>query len=144
MYRQKIFTLLILFFLVSFISLNANDVTYQYRSYHLMNKILENQNYCIEAFEGDKIFIRPENIISTNQGLFIKVNEEELYKLPLIKFNKKGHYIQGIINKDINLLKANKAKKEKTKGPCPNCEVNTDGNGYCRNKGCPLCGFKVL
>lgn len=142
MYRQNIFSLLILFFLFSFVSLNANDATYQYRSYHLMDKILENQNYCIEAFEGNKIFIRPENIISTNQGLFIKVNEKELYKLPLIKFNKRGHYIEGV--EDINLLKANKSKEEKTKGPCPYCEVKTDKYGYCRNDDCPLCGFKVL
>ena len=144
MYRQKIFSFLILFFLVSFISLNANAVIYQSCSYHLMDKIIENQSYCIEAFEGNKIFIRPENIISTNQGLFIKVNEEELYKLPLIKFNKKGHYIECIINEDINLLKTTKSKEEKTKGPCPNCEVKTDKHGYCRNKKCMLCGFKVL
>ncbi|NGX53156.1 MAG: hypothetical protein KR126chlam5_01469 [Candidatus Anoxychlamydiales bacterium] len=137
------FSLLILILLGNVISLKAEKVSMQYCKHHLIDKIFENHNYCVAAFEGKKIFIRPENIISTNQGLFINLNGAEFYQLPLLKFNKNGHYIEGKVIKDknINLLAANKTQ---TKGPCPHCEKNTDKNGRCNNDECFLYGFIVL
>jgi len=141
MNRKKILNFLILVLLGCVISLEAKKNPVQYSEHHLIDKILENHRYCVAAFEGNKIFIRPENIISTDQGLFINVNGAEFYQLPLLQFNKNGHFIEGTNIRDID-LKA--TKKEQTKGSCPNCGVNTDKYGYCRNEECFFCGFKVL
>ena len=35
---------------------------------HLIYKIIENHEYCVAAFDGNKIFIYPESIISTDNG----------------------------------------------------------------------------
>ena len=94
-----------------------------------------------QSLEDNKIFIRPENIISTNQGLFINLNGTEFYQLPLLQFNKNGHFIEGRVIKDLDLQAT---KKALSKRPCPNCGVNTDKSGRCTNNNCLLCGFKVL
>ena len=136
----KIFALLV--FLGTSFSLQAETVPLETTEHHLIHKVIQNQQYCVSAFEGDKIFIRPEKIISTDQGLFINLNGSEYYPLPLLQFNKKGHFLEGSFAHGLELMTVN--KKEETKGPCPNCEVNTNKYGICKNQACHFYGLRVL
>ena len=112
----------------------------QIQDCHLMHKIFENQNYCVSAFDKDKIFIHPQSIISTDRGLFIDLNGNEFYPLPLLQFNKNGHFIQSNLMHETKLA----STKEQTKGPCPNCDVNTGKYGHCKNIQCLFYGVRVL
>ena len=141
MIRRKIFSLLIPGFLGAISSLHAETVPVEISEHHLIHKIVENQRYCVSAFDGDKIFIRPENIVPTNHGLFINLNGSEFSPLPLLQFNANGHFIEGSFMLGIELAAA---KKEETKRPCPNCNVNTGKYGHCKNPQCEFYGLRVL
>lgn len=141
MIKRKLFSLVISTLLGAIGSLHAETVSIEATEHHLIHKVVENHGYCVSAFEGDKIFIRPENIVPTQQGFFINLNGSEFSPLPLLQFNKNGHFIEGSFSHGIELAAA---KKGKTKGPCPNCDVKTDGNGVCTNSLCFFYGLKVL
>ncbi len=138
---RKLFSVLVPIFLGTGFSLQAEIEPLQAQECHLLYKIVENQEYCVSNFDGDKIFIRPENIVPAAQGLCINLNGSELCLLPLLQFSKQGHFVQASFLQDIVLAAA---KKEATKGPCPECEVNTDKTGICMNKVCPFYRFRVL
>ena len=141
MIKRKLFSLVIPVFLGAIGSLRAEMVPIEIAEHHLIHKVVENHRYCVSAFDGDKIFIRPENIVSTSQGLFINLNGSEFSPLPLLQFNRNGHFIEGCFMNGIELTAA---KKEETKGPCPNCNVNTSKYGLCKNPGCEFYGLRVL
>lgn len=141
MVRKKLCGLLITAILGSIIFLQAEMVPIQTAEHHLFHKVVENHSCCVSAVEGDKIFLRPESIISTNHGLFINLNGAEFCPLPLLLFNGKGHFVQGGFMEDIELVGA---KKEETMGPCPQCGVNTNRYGICKNTRCFFYGFRVL
>jgi|JI102314DRNA_FD_contig_21_14535550_length_690_multi_4_in_0_out_0_1 hypothetical protein len=132
MIRKSFFKLLLPSLLSSVNFLYSED-------HHLIHKIIENQWHCVSAFDGDKIFIHPENIFSTDQGLFIDLNGSESFPLPLLQFSKNGHFIEANLECVIESLAA-----KKTKGPCPNCGVNTGQYGHCQNPRCEFYGLRVL
>jgi hypothetical protein len=138
---RKFFSLVIPVLLGTSIVLQAEMGPIQTTEHHLIHKVIENHQYCVSAFEGDRIFIRPENIVPTNQGLFVNLNGSEFCPLPLLQFNKNGHFIEGSFLQEIELVAA---KKEATKGPCPNCGVNTGKYGHCKNEACEFYGLRVL
>ena len=140
MIKRKLFSLLIPAFLAAICSLYAEAMPIETAEHHLIHKVIENHSYCVSAFDGDKIFIRPENIVSTSQGLFINLNGSECYPLPLLQFNKNGHFMQGSFIHGIELA----AKKEESKGPCPECGANTNKYGICKNSQCFFYGLRVL
>jgi|GEM_PF-2530501 hypothetical protein len=142
MIKKKFFSLLIPVFLGAISSLQAEMVPLETAEHHLIHKVVENHEYCVSAFDGDKIFIRPENIVPTNQGLFVNLNGSDYFPLPLLQFNRSGHFIEGSFIHGIEKLAT--AKKEETKGPCPNCNVNTGKYGHCKNPGCEFYGLRVL
>ena len=104
---------------------------------HLMQKIKQNTHFCVQAYEEDKIFLKPENIIPTSKGLVLQLNSFECVQIPLLQSNIKGCFIQK--------FSLSKQKQESdTQGPCPACEKDTDKYGVCRNPECFLEGFRVL
>ncbi len=117
---RKLFNLLVAIFLGTGFCLQAETAPLQSEECNLLHKIVENQEYCVSSFDGDKIFMRPENIVPTAQGLCINLNGSELCPLPLLQFSKQGHFVQANFLQGIVLAAAKKA----TKGPCPNCNVN--------------------
>ena len=141
MIKKKLFSLLIPAFLSAVHSLYAEVMPIETTEHHLIHKIIANHSCCVSAFDGDKIFIRPENIIPTNQGLFIHLNESEYYPLPLLQFNKNGYFIQGSFT---HIIELTATKNEETKGPCPECDINTNKYGVCKNTQCFFYGLKVL
>ena len=105
------------------VSLRLEMVLTEIKEHHLMHKIIENKGYCVSFFDEDKIFIRPENIVSTNQGLFINLDGFEFHPLPLLQFSRQRHFIQGSFARGIELAAT------QSKGPCPECGVNTNKYG---------------
>lgn len=140
MITKKILCFLISAFFGAIVSLHGEIVPVKTAEHHLIHKIVENQKYCVASFDGDKIFIRSENIISTNQGLFINLNGSEFYPIPLLQFNKQGHFMQASFARGIELA----AKKEETRGPCPECGMSTNKYGICKNIQCFFYGLRVL
>lgn len=132
MTKNQFFSLLLSSFSKTVCFLHA-ETTLETTKDHLIHKVIQNQNFCVSAFNGDKIFIRPENIVSTTQGLFIKLNGDEYYPMPLLQFNRNGHFMQGSFTQGIELAAA---RKEETKGPCPECGINTNKYGICKNNLC--------
>jgi hypothetical protein len=124
---RKLFCLVIPVLLGSSIFLQAETAPIQLAEHHLLRKIIENQQNCVSAFEGDKIFIQPENIVPTKHGLFVNLNGSEFYPLPLIQFDQNGHFIEGYFTREIEL--AGSKVRRPSKGPCPACDVDTDSNG---------------
>src|SRR5271154_4460967 len=112
MIKRKLFSLMIAAFLGAIGSLHAEMVPIETTEHHLIHKIVENHGYCVSAFDGDKIFIRPENIVPTHQGLFINLNGSEFWLLPLLQFNENGPFIEGSFMQGAELAAA---KKEETK-----------------------------
>lgn len=141
MIKKKLLSLMIPTFLGAIGSLHAEMVPLETTEHHLIHKVVENHGYCVSAFDGDKIFIRAENIVPTSQGLFINLNGYDYSPLPLLQFNRSGHFIEGSFMRGMELAAA---KKEETKGPCPNCNVNTSKYGHCKNKQCEFYGLRVL
>ena len=134
----KKFYFLILLLLCSVISTQAKETELQFIKKGLIETLIENKICCISLITEDKIFIYPENIVSTEEGNFIKINGSEIYPLPILHKNYEGIYLKVNFKYKTQLTKASKPA---SKGPCPNCDVNTDGKGVCVN---PLCWFKGI
>lgn len=105
---------------------------------HLLHKIIENQRYCVHDFDGDKIFIRADKLIATNQGLFLDLNGKEFSLLPIVHSNSSGSFLLRGPADQLQM-----EGKKKTKGPCGNCYADTDEKGICQNKECWFYGLKV-
>ena len=104
---------------------------------HLMQKIKQNSHYCVHRFEEDKIFINPQNILLSEEGLFLDLNGHEYCALPFLQSNANGCFLS------ISPMLGCQRKKE-SKGPCPNCNESTASDGKCWNSECFFYSFKVL
>jgi len=127
--------------LLAFIFLAFNfSVSANLKEHHLLYKILENSPFCVQAIEGDKIFLNVENIVSTNAGFFLSVNEMDFIRLPFLQWNFYGYFVEsGFIS-----VAAGEDRSKNSKGPCPACDKFTDKRGVCHNSGCDFYGLKVL
>ena len=103
---------------------------------HLLYQIMENESYCVEQYSEEKIFLKPENIIFSRNGLLLNLNGYDLVSLPQVVVTHLGFYIEK------NFWAS--SKKEKPLGPCPHCGEDTDGKGICRNYRCEFYRIKVL
>ena len=102
---------------------------------HLLYQIMENESYCVEQYSEEKIFLKPENIIFSRNGVLLNLNGYDLVSLPQVAANHLGFYI------DRNSL----ARDEKPSlGLCPHCDRKTNGNGVYKNYLCDFYGRKVL
>ena len=138
---RRFFCLFVLALLGLTISSNAERRSIKTTEHHLLRKIIDNSQHCVAACEGDRIFICPESIISTDRGLFINLNGVEVCPLPLVQSSRRGYFIQGNLMQEIVPMAA---KKTATKGPCPNCDQNTDERGRCTNSRCFFFQLRVL
>jgi hypothetical protein len=85
-------------------------------------QILANESYCVKGYDNDKVYLNPENIHTTDQGLLIEVQEGLYMPLSYLQADNTGCYIPMATGFEI----FNK---------CPQC-----GESYfvtCRNPNCP-------
>lgn len=88
----------------------------------VLNEITANGNVCVERIEGGKIYLKPERIFSTNNGLYLDLNESDFILLTSINSDSRGCYL-------------NRADEIKLGKPCPWCGL--DYIISCRNPFCP-------
>lgn len=133
----------ILWLILSLLGLNSLIFSgeTQLSEHHLLYKLIKNRNNCVTAIDGNKIYLRSESIVPKDGRLFVDLDGQELGLLPVIQFDENGHFIESNISESIIPAAA---RTSQTKGPCPNCDVNTDGKGFCRNPACWFFEQKVL
>src|SRR5262249_49362935 len=86
----------------------------------LREAIQANENEVVEHYEEDKIYINPEKIHPTPQGVYLNLNDQEFIFVPTLNSDNQGCYI-----KCLEVLNT-----------CPGC-----GNKYflrCDNPNCRL------
>lgn len=131
----KFLSLPFIFFSSLFTSSLISEV--ELSEHHLLYQIKKNECFCVEKYIGDKIFLKPENVIFSEDGLLLNLNGSDLALLPLVQRNAQGIFLEA----DLSVF----AKKPKPPlGPCPACGVNTDGDGRCQNSVCPFHRMIVL
>ena len=91
----------------------------------LLSEIFANQSECIISIVEDRIYVNPEKIFPTTQGLFLNVNEAEYIVIPTLHSDAQGCYIQQVY--DTRVTK-----------PCPYCGWERISGAFkCRNPNCP-------
>lgn len=86
----------------------------------LIAEIVANDYSCVLGYSEERIYLNPEKIIPSNQGLFLNLKDQEYVVLPMLYSDEYGCYITPTI---------------KVKPDCPDCK-----KPYlvkCRNDECP-------
>ena len=66
-------------------------------SEHELNVLIwENQDYCLEKFVDKKAYLKPKKIIVTNSGVFLRITQWYLVRLPRLFSDEEGCYITFI------------------------------------------------
>jgi hypothetical protein len=88
----------------------------------IINEIVSNKNTCVVDCSEDKIYLNPNRIFPTEQGLYLNLNDVDYVLLPILNSDSNGCYVPvpcvNIYNK------------------CPGCSL--DYLVYCKNPKCPL------
>ncbi|PCI77835.1 hypothetical protein COB21_02460 [Candidatus Aerophobetes bacterium] len=114
----------------------------------VIDVILENQAYCVSSIEGDRLFIKPDKIVPTSNGILVDVNGKDMYPLPALYYSPQGHFIHT----DMSTPSSGKTVQAQTcrvkpimpKGKCPYCNTATTAWGDCWNRECEYYGKRVL
>lgn len=101
----------------------------------LIEKIIDNQSYCVKKYSNDKIYIKAKNIEILENGIFIKISDNEFCSVPFLESNVEGCYL--------NASNSSFSIPSSSRGLCPYCETPTDGEGYCINIECKYYDRKV-
>lgn len=86
----------------------------------VMDKIEANKNTCVYGYTENKVYLKPDRIFPTEQGVYLNLNDVDYVLLPTLNSDSNGCYVPcvNIFNK------------------CPGC-----GNEYfirCTRSDCPL------
>lgn len=88
----------------------------------LLEEIAAIDQDCIRGCIDNKVYLNPEKIIPSDQGLFLNVQNEHYLHLPMIYSDEYGCYITPMLS-----LRPSR--------DCPNCGQSYIGR--CRNPDCP-------
>jgi hypothetical protein len=92
---RKIFPLVALFFMVAnFCYAEAN--VYQRQLEKCIQNVFENEQYCVYKIEDNKVYIKSENIIPTEQGILIDLNGFEKTLAPALFSDSGGSFLEDI------------------------------------------------
>ena len=61
-----------------------------------VKNVLENEYHCVHKIDNDKIYINPENIFPTTQGVFINLNGYDHILAPQISSDLAGCFIESM------------------------------------------------
>src|SRR5690348_8640024 len=59
----------------------------------LVGEVLANEGECVNNIEGEKVYLKPENIFPAKEGVFLKLDHFSLVRLPSLYSDEKGCYI---------------------------------------------------
>ena len=134
---MKRFKLALLLVVSFFVSAEAMDST-SLEGNHLMRKIIENEGYCVQGYEGGKIFLNPSKVLLSREGPVLKLSEHESALLPVIQINGNGWFLEH------GFASVSKLEKKSSKTEvCCACFEPVDNNKKCQNRRCQFYGFKV-
>lgn len=105
---------------------------------HLINKILKNEAYCVQGYEGNKIFLDPSKVSFSAQGPILDLNGQEFAHLPLIRVEDTRYVLEHGFP-DLLRWKANLEEKK----VCSKCLEPVDSEDRCRNSQCLFYGVLV-
>lgn len=60
----------------------------------LLNLILDNKEYCTQVIEEEKIYLKPDQIFPTEDGIFLRINQFDLVKISPVFSDELGCYIE--------------------------------------------------
>lgn len=86
----------------------------------LMDKIEANKNICVADYSEDRVYLNPNRIFPTEQGMYLNLNDVDYVLLPTLNSDSNGCYLPCV--QILNI--------------CPGC-----GNEYfisCSRSDCPL------
>jgi len=88
----------------------------------LREAIQANENQVVDHYDEDKIYVKPEKIHPTPQGVYLNLNEDEYIFVPSLRSDNQGCYVQVF---NFNPLPS-----------CPGCGT-TYLYGDCGKQSCP-------
>ncbi len=59
----------------------------------ILDLIVENSEYCVEKRWGNQIFLKPDQIYPTDEGMFLRLNHFDLVRLPYLYSTEEGCYV---------------------------------------------------
>ncbi|MBI3258490.1 MAG: hypothetical protein HYZ54_03275 [Ignavibacteriae bacterium] len=80
---------------IAFLKITADECNEYYDA--LVEKIVATDPSCIQESIDDKIYLNPEKIIPTQQGLFLNLEGENYVTLPMIYSDEYGCYITPVV-----------------------------------------------
>lgn len=63
--------------------------------HQIVQLVIENLEYCTLRISNDRIFLKPNLIYPTDEGVFLRINQFDLVRLPHLYSNEEGCYIDG-------------------------------------------------
>ncbi len=110
---------------LTFIAVLASSTSFAHEANNpidneLMDKIEANKNTCVCGYFEDKLYLHPNRIFPTEQGIYLNLNDVDYVLLPILNSDSRGCYLPCV---DVLSI-------------CPGC-----GNPYfvsCSRPDCPL------
>lgn len=124
------------YFFLAFLFIFFSSLRAEAESY-LLDILKETECTCVQGYEEDRIFINPENITLSEEGVILNLDGFKSVAIPLLQGSRNGVFLQQSFE---TILTSSK----ESKGPCPNCGHLTTSKGVCKNPDCFFCGVKVL
>ena len=59
----------------------------------LVDKIIQNERFCVRKYEENKIYINSQNIIVSDEGIFIDLNGFDSFPFPNVQSNADGCFL---------------------------------------------------
>ena len=85
-------------FILAVCSTAFSKVAADQYNHALMEEIVAIDETCIQGCVGDKIYLNPDKIIPTDQGLFLNLGDENHLLLPMIYSDASGCYITPVLS----------------------------------------------
>ncbi len=79
-------------------SFSFGEVVTPHDQTEFLQLILANKEYCTERITSEAILVKSEQIYPTNEGLFLRINQFELVRLPHVMSSADGCYVEIKMN----------------------------------------------
>lgn len=92
---KKLFTLVALFFMVANFCYAESNTSQKHLEKCIQN-VFDNEQYCVDKIEDNKVYIKSENIIPTDQGVLIDLNGFDKVLAPALFSDSGGSFVKDM------------------------------------------------